>query len=117
MFVPELYAVALFMLIVPCLAGEAGQLLQKQPRVRFELFYWTTSGALCSLSLSWASPSGEPIHLSPDSFINNLCSADGRHIFFAFLGGAIWNVAISFWWRPLHRRDAVAFPVGSGWPS
>ena len=116
MFVPELYAVALFMLIVSMFGwGSWANCYKVSPGWRFELFYWDyVWGALLIITLL-ALTLGRTDPLSPDSFFNNLGSADGRHIFYAFLGGAIWNVANIILVAAIAIAGmAVAFPVGIG---
>jgi glucose uptake protein len=116
MFVPELYAVALFMLIVSMFGwGSWANCYKVTPGWRFELFYWDyVWGALLIITLL-ALTMGRTDPLSPDSFLNNLRSADSRHIFFAFLGGAIWNVANIILVAAIAIAGmAVAFPVGIG---
>ena len=116
MFVPELYAVALFMLIVSMFGwGSWANCYKASPGWRFELFYWDyVWGALLIITLL-ALTMGRTDPLSPDSFFNNLGSADGRHIFYAFLGGAIWNVANIILVAAIAIAGmAVAFPVGIG---
>jgi len=82
---------------------------------RFELFYWdyvwgsTVIFFLLGITLGRTDP------LSPDSFFNNLSSAAPRLIFYAFLGGAIWNVANILLTAAIAVAGmAVAFPVGIG---
>jgi glucose uptake protein len=51
----------------------------------------------------------------PLSFINNIRGADGRHILFALLGGAVFNIANLLLVAAIEIAGlAVAFPVGIG---
>src|ERR1039458_8337018 len=94
MFVPELYAEALLMLIVSILGwGSWANCYKDTSQRRFELFYWDFVGGALLIITVLALTMGRTDPLSPDSFFNNLRSADSRHIFFALLGGAIWNAA------------------------
>ena len=116
MFVPELYAVALFMLIVSMFGwGSWANCYKVSPGWRFELFYWDYVWGILLIITLLALTLGRTDPLSPDSFFNNPRSADGRHILFAFLGGAIWNVATIILMAAISIAGmAVAFPVGIG---
>ena len=82
---------------------------------RFELFYWDFVGDALLIITVLALTMGRTDPLSPDSFFNNLRSADSRHIFFALLGGAIWNAANIMLVAAIAIAGmAVAFPVGLG---
>jgi glucose uptake protein len=116
MFVPQLYAVALFMLIISMFGwGSWANCYKVCKNWRFELFYWDyVWGALIIINLL-SLTLGRTDPLSPDSFFNNLQSAGGRNIFYAFLGGAIWNVANVILVAAIAVAGmAVAFPVGIG---
>lgn len=52
---------------------------------------------------------------SADSFFNNLRAADGHHLVFASLAGAIWNVSNTILVAAIAVAGlAVAFPIGIG---
>jgi glucose uptake protein len=52
---------------------------------------------------------------SPDSFLNNLASADGRNILYALVGGIIFNVGNLLLVAAIETAGlAVAFPIGIG---
>jgi len=116
MFVPQIYGVALFMLIVSMFGwGTWPNCYKLCKGWRFELFYWDyVWGALLIITLL-ALTLGRTDPLSPDSFFNNLSTAAPRLILYAFLGGAIWNVANILLTAAIAVAGmAVAFPVGIG---
>jgi glucose uptake protein len=116
MFVPQLYAVALFMLIISMFGwGTWPNCYKLCKGWRFELFYWDYTWGSTIIFFLLAMTLGRTDPLSPDSFFNNLSSASPRLIFYCILGGAIWNVAnILLTAAVAVAGMAVAFPVGIG---
>jgi glucose uptake protein len=116
MFIPQIYAVALVMMILSMLCWGSWANTQKLTKDwRFELFYWDyvwgilLCAVLVGLTLGRTDPS------SPDSFFQNLASADTRHLAFAFIGGIVFNIANILIVAAIALAGlAVAFPIGIG---
>jgi glucose uptake protein len=82
---------------------------------RFELFYWDYVWGIVLISLILGFTMGNTDPSAPDSFLANLRSADGQHIFLALLGGAVFNVANILLVAAIAIAGlAVAFPIGIG---
>jgi len=116
MFIPQIYSVALVMMLLSMLCWGSWANTQKLTKNwRFELFYWdyvwgiALSAVLIGLTL------GRTDATSPDSFFQNLASADARHMTYAFLGGIVFNIANILIVAAIAIAGlAVAFPVGIG---
>jgi len=116
MFVPAVYEVALCMLIFSMIAwGSWANVLKLCKGWRFELLYWDYVWGilLCTLVLGFTLGSTAPA--SPDSFVQNLRTADGQHLLLAFLSGIIFNLANILVVAAIAIAGmAVAFPIGIG---
>jgi glucose uptake protein len=116
MFVPAVYALALFMMILSMLAWGSWVNVHKLCRNwRFELFYWDYVWGilLCSLmvglTFGYTDPSGA------DSFFRNLSTAGNSHLAWAILAGTVFNIANILIVAAISVAGmAVAFPVGIG---
>src|SRR6266700_4037703 len=116
MFIPGLYPLALFMMIVTMICWGSWANTQKLTKGwRFELFYWDYVFGILLISLILGFTMGSTDPSSPDSFMANLRDADGHHILLAFLGGVVFNVANILLVAAIAIAGmAVAFPVGIG---
>lgn len=116
MFIPQVYAVALALMLLSMLCWGSWANTQKATGSwRFELFYWDyvwgiiLSAVLIGLTFGRTSPA------SPDSFFHNLAAASTRNMVYAFIGGVIFNVANVLLVAAIAIAGmAVAFPVGIG---
>ncbi len=116
MFIPSLYPVALFMMIVTMICWGSWANTQKLCKGwRFELFYWDYVFGIVVISLLLGFTMGNTEPGSPDSFMANLRAADGHHMLLAFLGGVVFNVANILLVAAIAIAGlAVAFPIGIG---
>jgi glucose uptake protein len=115
MFQPEAYAVALLFMTGSMLCwGSWANMMKLTPGWPFQLFYWDYVIAIIGASLLWGltlgSAGGGPL-----SFVNSIRNADARHITFALLGGAVFNIANLLLVAAIEIAGlAVAFPIGIG---
>ncbi|MGD0326481.1 MAG: hypothetical protein ABSD45_22375 [Terriglobia bacterium] len=94
MFIPGVYAVALFMMVLGMICWGSWANTQKLCKDwRFELFYWDYIWGILLISLLMGFTLGRSDAASPDSFLINLRAADGRHLLLALLGGIVFNIA------------------------
>src|SRR5881227_844061 len=116
MFIPSLYPLALFMMIVTMICWGSWANTQKLTRGwRFELFYWDYVFGILLISIILGFTMGSTDPASPDSFVANLRAADGQHLLLAFLGGVVFNVANILLVAAIAIAGlAVAFPIGIG---
>src|SRR5712691_2909825 len=98
MFIPQVYAVALFMMVLSMVCWGSWANTQKLCKNwRFELFYWDYVWGILILSALAGLTLGRTDPASADSFFRNLGAADLTHLAYPLIGGI-----------------AVAFPVGIG---
>jgi len=116
MFVPEIYAVAIVMMIVSMLCWGSWANTQKLCKNwRFELFYWDYVWGILIIAVVLGATLGRTDPASPDSFLQNLHSADARNLAYAVVGGIIFNVGNILLVAAIETVGlAVAFPVGIG---
>lgn len=116
MFIPQVYAVALVMMMLSMFCWGSWANTQKLCKNwRFELFYWDYVWGILLCALLIGVTLGRTDAASPDSFFQNLATADQRHIAYAFLGGIIFNIANILLVAAIAIAGlAVAFPVGIG---
>jgi glucose uptake protein len=116
MYVPQLYAVALSMLVLTMVCwGCWVVFLRLCKNWRFELFYWDYVWGILLAALVIGVTLGRTDPSSADSFFQNLSSADSRHLIYALLGGAIFTLANILIVAAISIAGmAVAFPVGIG---
>ncbi len=93
MFVPTTFHAALFMPILSTICwGSFANPSKGTKNYRFELYYWDYGWA--SFSSRYCSPLTMGSHAGgPDAFLANLRSADNINLFYAALGGFIFNIA------------------------
>ena len=115
MYQPEAYGIALLFMIGSMLCwGSWANTMKLTPGWAFQLFYWDYVIGIIAATLLWGftlgSAGGGDL-----SFLNNIASADGKHIVFAVLGGAVFNVANLLLVAAIDIAGlAVAFPIGIG---
>jgi glucose uptake protein len=116
MYIPSLYPVALFMMIVTMICWGSWANTQKLSKGwRFELFYWDYVFGIVLIALVLGFTMGNTDPASPDSFVANLRTADGEHLLLAALGGVVFNVANILLVAAIAIAGlAVAFPIGIG---
>ena len=115
MYQPEAYWIALLFMITSMLCwGSWANTMKLTPGWAFQLFYWDYVIGIIMGSLFWGLTLGS--HGPPDfSFLANIHQADNRHILFATLGGAVFNVANLLLVAAIDLAGlAVAFPIGIG---
>ena len=82
---------------------------------RFELFYWDYAVGIFLISLILAFTMGSTSPDDPNSFLNNVRSADGSNIVSTMVGGAIFNLANLLLVAAIDMAGlAIAFPVSIG---
>lgn len=116
MFVPQIYPVALVMMILSMLCWGSWANTQKLAKGwRFELFYWDYVGGILLCAVVIGLTFGRTDAASPDSFFQNLSNADAAHIGYALLGGVVFNVGNILLVAAIGIAGmAVAFPIGIG---
>src|SRR5271157_1287236 len=93
MFIPQVYAVALAMMILSMFCWGSWANTQKATGSwRFELFYWDYVWGIVLLSLIAGLTLGRTDLASPESFFHNLASAGVMNILLAVAGGVIFNI-------------------------
>jgi glucose uptake protein len=115
MFQPETYSLALsFMFISMLCWGSWANTMKLCPGYRFQLFYWDYVIGLILGTLAWGLTLGS-MGTSGLAFIADLRQVDSSHIFFALIGGVLFNVANLLLVAAIEIAGlAVAFPVGIG---
>ncbi len=116
MFIPTLYPLALFMMILTMICWGSWANTQKLCKGwRFELFYWDYVWGILLISLLMGFTLGNTNSAAPDSFMANLRTADGHHLLLAILGGIVFNIANILLVAAIAIAGlAVAFPIGIG---
>ncbi len=115
MYQPETYAIALSFMAVSMLCwGSWANTVKLCPGYRFQLFYWDYVIGLILGSLLWGLTLGSAGETGR-SFLSDVAHASGYHIWFAALGGIIFNVANLLLVAAIDIAGlAVAFPIGIG---
>lgn len=115
MYQPETYVVALIFMVLSMLCwGSWANALKLCPGYRFQLFYWDYVIGLFAGVFTWGLTMGS-LGSHGLSFLTDLRHADPSHIWLAFAGGAIFNVANLLLVAAIDIAGlAVAFPVGIG---
>ncbi len=116
MFIPQVYAVALAMMILSMICWGSWANTQKATGAwRFELFYWDYVWGILILSLLAGLTLGRTDPAGADSFLNNLRSTDSSHLMLALAGGVIFNIGNILLVAAIAIAGlAVAFPIGVG---
>ena len=115
MYQPEAYgAVLLFMIISMICWGSWANTMKLAPKWPFPLFYWDYVIGVVVTSLLWGITLGS-LRGGDSSFFANLAQTDARHVIYALLAGAVFNVANLLLVAAIAIAGlAVAFPVGIG---
>ncbi len=116
MYVPQIYTVALAMMILSMVCWGSWANTQKAAKGwRFELFYWDYVWGILIIAAVLGLTMGRTNAASPESFFHNLSSADARNIWLALVGGVIFNIGNILLVAAIETAGlAVAFPIGIG---
>ena len=115
MFVPTTFHVALLMTILSTICwGSFANTFKGTRNYRFELYYWDYGLGIFLISLLLAFTMGSHAG-GPTAFLANLRSADNANLFYAALGGFIFNIANVLLIAGIEIVGlAVAFPISIG---
>ena len=115
MFVPTTFGVALLMTILSTLCwGSFANTFKGTKNYRFELYYWDYGVGIFLISVVLALTMGSYAG-GPSAFLANLHSADSINLFYAALGGFIFNIANVLLVAGIEMVGlAVAFPISIG---
>ena len=115
MFTPHSLTIALIMMITSAICwGSWANTYKGVKNYRFELFYWDYAVGIFLISLVLALTMGSTGH-DPNSFLNNVHSADTSNIVSTMIGGAIFNLANLLLVAAIDMAGlAIAFPVAIG---
>jgi glucose uptake protein len=116
MFTPHSLSIALLMMITSAVCwGSWANTYKGVKNYRFELFYWDYAVGIFLISLILAFTMGNTSPDDPNSFLNNVRSADGSNIVSTMVGGAIFNLANLLLVAAIDMAGlAIAFPVSIG---
>jgi glucose uptake protein len=116
MFTPHSLEIALLMMITSAICwGSWANTYKGVKNYRFELFYWDYAVGIFLISLILAFTMGNTTPDDPNSFINNVRSADVSNIVSTMVGGAIFNLANLLLVAAIDMAGlAIAFPVSIG---
>jgi glucose uptake protein len=114
MFKPTGFGTAMLMMVTSTVCwGSWANTYKLTKRYRFELFYWDYAIGIVIVSVILALTMGSIG--GPDSFADNVRSADGSNILFALIGGFIFNIANLLLVAGIEMAGlAVAFPIAIG---
>ena len=115
MFVPTTFHAALLMTILSTLCwGSFANTFKGTKTYRFELYYWDYGLGIFLISLLLAFTMGSYAG-GPDAFLANLHTADNINLFYAALGGFIFNIANVLLIAGIEIVGlAIAFPIAIG---
>ena len=115
MFVPTTFPVALLMTVLSTVCwGSFANTFKVTKNYRFELYYWDYGLGIFLISLVLAFTMGSYAG-GPTAFLANLHAADGINLFYAALGGFIFNIANMLLVAGIEIVGlAIAFPVSIG---
>ncbi len=115
MFTPHSLGIALIMMITSAICwGSWANTYKGVKGYRFELFYWDYAIGIFLISLVLAFTMGNTSN-DPNSFLNNVHSADTSNIVSTMIGGAIFNLANLLLVAAIDMAGlAIAFPVSIG---
>ncbi|MGD0443615.1 MAG: AcrB/AcrD/AcrF family protein [Edaphobacter sp.] len=115
MFVPTTFAVALLMTVLSTVCwGSFANTFKGTKNYRFELYYWDYGLGIFLIALVLAFTMGS-FAGGPTAFLANLHSADGINLFYAALGGFIFNIANVLLVAGIEIVGlAIAFPISIG---
>jgi glucose uptake protein len=115
MFVPTTFAVALVMTILSTVCwGSFANTFKGTKNYRFELYYWDYGLGIFLISVLLAFTMGS-FAGGPTAFLANLHSSDEINLFYAALGGFIFNIANVLLVAGIEIVGlAIAFPISIG---
>jgi glucose uptake protein len=115
MFVPTTFAVALLMTVMSTICwGSFANTFKGTKNYRFELYYWDYGLGIFLISLVLAFTMGSHAG-GPTAFLANFHSADWLNLFYAALGGFIFNIANVLLIAGIEIVGlSVAFPISIG---
>ncbi|MEN8117601.1 MAG: GRP family sugar transporter [Bacteroidota bacterium] len=116
MYIVDSYSLAVFLCVITMLCWGSWANTQKlaSKEWSFPLFYWDYTLGIIILSLIFGITLGSGGD-SGQAFIPNLLNAAPRAIFFALLGGVIFNIANLLLVAAIEIAGmAIAFPIGIG---
>ena len=115
MFVPQAFATALFMTIFSTICwGSFANTYKLTKNYRFELYYWDYALGIFLISLVLAFTMGSAGG-GENSFLANLHSASQINLFYAAVGGFIFNIANFLLIAGIGMAGlAIAFPISIG---
>jgi glucose uptake protein len=115
MFVPTTFAVALLMTVISTICwGSFANTFKGTHNYRFELYYWDYGLGIFLIALLLAFTMGSYAG-GPTAFLANFRSADGLNLFYAALGGFIFNIANVLLIAGIEIVGlSVAFPISIG---
>jgi glucose uptake protein len=115
MFVPTTFAVALLMTVLSTVCwGSFANTFKGTKNYRFELYYWDYGLGIFLISVLLAFTMGS-FAGGPTAFLANLHLADGINLFYAALGGFIFNIANVLLVAGIEIVGlAIAFPISIG---
>jgi glucose uptake protein len=113
-FTPESFGIAVLMMVTTTVCwGSWANTYKATKGYRFELFYWDYALGIVLVSLVLALTLGS--QGGPDSFLENVGSADPSNFGWALVGGFIFNIANLLLVAAIEMAGlAVAFPVAIG---
>ena len=114
MFVPTTFHAALLMTMVSTLCwGSFANTFKGTKNYRFELYYWDYAFGIFLVALLLAFTMGS--RGGPTAFLANVRTADDVNLFYAALGGFIFNIANTLLIAGIEIVGlAIAFPVSIG---
>ncbi len=115
MFAPTTFHAALLMTITSTVCwGSFANTFKGTKKYRFELYYWDYTFGIFLAALLLAFTLGSPSE-GPTAFLTNLHAADDINLFYAALGGFIFNIANTLLVAGIEIVGlAIAFPVSIG---
>jgi glucose uptake protein len=115
MLLPQTYGAALSLTILTMLCwGSWANTLKLCPGFRFQLFYWDYAIGMSVGAIFWGITAGSVGHAGLP-FLADLAHTAAAPMFYAMIGGAIFNVANLLLVAAIDVAGlAVAFPVGIG---
>ena len=115
MFAPETFAAALFMTVLSTICWGSFANTQKLTKnYRFELYYWDYAAGIFLISIILAFTMGS-MPQNESSFLANLHSAAPMNLFYAALGGFLFNLANFLLIAGIGMVGlAIAFPISIG---
>jgi glucose uptake protein len=115
MFVPTTFAVALLMTIFSTVCwGSFANTFKGTKNYRFELYYWDYGLGIFLIAVVLALTMGS-FAGGPTAFLANMHSADGINLFYAALGGFVFNIANVLLIAGIEIVGlSIAFPISIG---